>query len=107
MIFLLAVIAKMLWIEGPWGWVLIGVAAAVEVGESFLWLRWNRRRRAKVGVEVLEGAAAVVLSPCRPDGQVRVQGEIWAARCEEGASPGERVVVERVDGLTLTVRPAP
>jgi membrane protein implicated in regulation of membrane protease activity len=106
-IFLLAVIAKVLWVEGPWGWVLIGVAAALEVGESFLWLRWNRRRRARVGVETLEGDTAVVLSPCRPDGQVRVQGEIWAARCEEGADPGERVVVERVNGLKLTVRRTP
>jgi membrane protein implicated in regulation of membrane protease activity len=106
-IFLLAVIAKIFWVEGPWGWVLIGVAAAIEIGESFLWLAWNRRRRARVGVEVLEGATAVVLSPCQPDGQVRIQGEIWAARCEEGAGPGEQVVVERVDGLTLTVRPAP
>jgi membrane-bound serine protease (ClpP class) len=57
-------------------------------------------------VEVLVGATAVVLTPCRPEGQVRVHGEIWRAVCREGAEPEEKVVVERVDGLTLEVRRA-
>jgi membrane protein implicated in regulation of membrane protease activity len=107
MLFILAVVAKMLWVEGTWGWVLIGVAAVIEIGESYAWLAWNRRRRARVGVETLIGATAVVLTPCRPEGQLRLQGEIWTARCEEGAVPGDEVVVERVDGLTLTVRRTP
>ena len=34
-LFILAVVVKMLWVEGAWGWVLVGVAAAVEVGESY------------------------------------------------------------------------
>jgi membrane protein implicated in regulation of membrane protease activity len=32
-----------------------------------------------------------------------VRGEIWNARCEGGAQPGERIVVAAVDGLTLVV----
>jgi membrane protein implicated in regulation of membrane protease activity len=41
---------------------------------------------------------------CRPEGQVRVHGELWRARCEEGADAGDEVVVERLeDGLTLIV----
>ena len=39
-------------------------------------------------------------------GQIRLQGEIWAARCEAGAVPGDRVRVTGRDGLTLIVEPA-
>ena len=45
-----------------------------------------------------------MVTACYPDGQVRVQGEIWAARCEENAAPGDRVVVDGLDGITLRVR---
>ena len=106
MLFAVAVVAKILWIEGTWGWILVGLAAVVEIGESYAWYAWSKRRRARVGVEVLVGATAVVLTPCRPEGQVRVHGEIWRAVCREGAEPEEKVVVERVDGLTLEVRRA-
>jgi membrane protein implicated in regulation of membrane protease activity len=34
---------------------------------------------------------------------VRLGGEIWEARCESGASPGDRVRVTGRDGLTLVV----
>jgi membrane protein implicated in regulation of membrane protease activity len=104
MIFILAVVVKMLWVEGPWGWVLVGVAAVIEIGESYLWIRWSRRRQVQVGAETLEGAEGIVITSCRPDGQIRVQGEIWAARCDESADPGDRVIVEVVDGLLLRVR---
>jgi membrane protein implicated in regulation of membrane protease activity len=105
-LFVLAVLAAVLWIEGTLGWVLVGIAAVVEVGETFFWVWWSgKRRRAKVGAETLLGLEAVVVTACRPEGQVRVQGEIWRARCEERAGPGDRVVVESVDGLTLRVRP--
>ena len=40
-------------------------------------------------------------------GQVFVNGELWRARCEDGADPGTRVKVLAVDGLTLDVRPEP
>ena len=49
---------------------------------------------------------AEVVSPCRPLGEVRVRGELWRARCEEGADVGETVRIERLDGLTLVVRQA-
>jgi membrane protein implicated in regulation of membrane protease activity len=103
-LFILAVVAAILWVDSPWGWVLIGVAAAIEVGESFFWLRWSRRRRARVGAETLIGKSAVVVLPCRPEGQVRVEGELWQARCEEGADAGEEVTVQALDLLTLSVR---
>jgi membrane protein implicated in regulation of membrane protease activity len=45
----------------------------------------------------------VVVVACRPEGQVRVLGELWRARCEEGADPGDEVVVERLEPELLLV----
>ena len=42
---------------------------------------------------------------CRPVGQVRLDGEIWEARCEAGASPGDQVRVIGRDKLALLVEP--
>jgi membrane protein implicated in regulation of membrane protease activity len=36
---------------------------------------------------------------------VRVRGEIWQARCEDGAEAGDALEVVAVEGLTLVVRP--
>jgi membrane-bound serine protease (ClpP class) len=82
---------------------LIVGGAAVEVAESVFWIRFSRRRRAVTGAEALVGARAVVVAPCRPDGQVRVHGELWRARCGRGAAAGETVTVRAVEGLTLVV----
>ncbi|HSC50137.1 MAG TPA: NfeD family protein, partial [Gaiellaceae bacterium] len=57
------------------------------------------------GAQTLIGKEAVVSEPCRPAGQVRLDGEIWQARCSAGASPGDRVRVVGRDGLTLLVEP--
>lgn len=87
----------------PWGILLIVAAAAVDVGESLFWIWLSKRRRASVGTEALVGQTATVARPCRPLGYVRLKGELWQARCEEGADPGDQVRVVAVDGLTLVV----
>jgi membrane-bound serine protease (ClpP class) len=85
--------------------VLVVAAAVLEVAETMFWIRFSRRRRIQVGAETLIGAEGVVTETCRPLGQVRLAGELWQARCEAGADPGERVrVVGRTD-LTLLVEP--
>jgi membrane protein implicated in regulation of membrane protease activity len=48
-----------------------------------------------------------VVAQCRPHGHVRVEGELWRARCEEGADKGELVRVRALEGLTLVVERAP
>ena len=50
------------------------------------------------------GAEGIAASDCRPEGRVRVHGEIWRATCPDGASAGEPIVVESVTALTLQVR---
>jgi membrane-bound serine protease (ClpP class) len=60
-------------------------------------------RRSFVGSEV------EVRTTLDPEGQVWNEGALWRARLHGGAGParpGDRVVVEAVDGLTLVVRPA-
>jgi membrane-bound serine protease (ClpP class) len=90
-------------LPSPWGLVAVAAGALIEVAEAFILIRVSRRRRAQVGAETLVGAPAEVVVPCRPDGQVRVQGELWRARCQDGADVGETVRVRRLDGLTLLV----
>lgn len=100
-----AILLAVFVVEGPWGLVLVGAAGVLEVGESLFWIRLSRRKPAQTGREALVGARARVVSDCRPDGQVRVYGELWQARCSAGADVGELVRVRMVDGLTLDVEP--
>jgi membrane-bound serine protease (ClpP class) len=86
-----------------WGLVAVTVAAAVEIGEFFFWIWLSRRRGVQAGVEALVGKTARVVAPCRPEGRVRVEGELWRARCEAGADVGESVRITSVEGLTLEV----
>ncbi|MDX6724754.1 MAG: hypothetical protein QOD73_3158 [Solirubrobacteraceae bacterium] len=67
-------------------------------------------RRARTGPEALVGRVGVVRNELEPMGQVFVDGALWRARpCWEDPEvlrEGDPVVVERVQGLTLSVRRA-
>ncbi len=93
-------------LDEPWSWVAVTVGAGWEIAETVLLVRWSQRRRTAVGTEALAGVRAVVAADCLPDGQVRVVGELWQARCAAGARAGETVVVRAVHGLMLVVEPA-
>ena len=86
-----------------WGVVAVAAAAAVEVAEIFFWVWLSRRSRVRFGPETLIGAAATVVTACRPYGQVRVEGELWTAHCPAGAEVGDAVRVRALQGLTLVV----
>jgi membrane-bound serine protease (ClpP class) len=62
-----------------------------------------RHSPVEVGPQLIAGSIGEV----RADGLVFVNGELWQARAAGGEQlrPGERVRVESLDGLTLTVRP--
>jgi membrane-bound ClpP family serine protease len=51
------------------------------------------------------GLAAEVLDWSGDRGQVRVRGEIWAARSDAPLVPGGRAVVIGQSGLTLVLAP--
>jgi membrane protein implicated in regulation of membrane protease activity len=89
----------------PWGIPLIAAAAGVEVGESFFWIWLSKRRRAAVGAEALLGRTARVVRPCRPLGYVRLDGELWQARCAAGADRGADVRITALEGMSRVVEP--
>ena len=65
------------------------------------------RRPVVSGREAMIGQAGTVIGPT-DDGQwwITVLGERWHARSTTALKPGERVRVDRIDGLTLDVSPA-
>ena len=105
MILLVAFALALFVLPAPWGVVAVVGAAAVEVAEVWLWFRWSKRRRVAVGLETLVGRRATAATVCRPRGQARIDGELWAAHCDMGADAGDplEVVAVDADGLTLHV----
>jgi membrane-bound serine protease (ClpP class) len=100
---LVLAIAGLFVLPDPWRWIALPLAAAIEVGEVFLWILFLRRYRVTTGAEGLVGERAEVIAACAPTGRVKLRGEIWKARCEAGAERGALVRVAAVDGLTLVV----
>jgi membrane protein implicated in regulation of membrane protease activity len=104
-LFVIGLLLALFVLPSPWGLVAVGVGAALDLAETGFFLWWSRRRRATVGVQSLVGRTAVAIGELRPEGQVRVDGEIWRARCERGCDAGSAVVIRAVADLTLEVDP--
>ena len=106
MLFLIALLLAFFVLPRPWGVIAVAVGAALDIAETSVFWWWSNRRRAMVGVESLVGKVGVAISDLWPDGQAKIDGEIWSARCEGGCDVGTSVVVRSVEGLTLVVEPA-
>jgi membrane-bound ClpP family serine protease len=71
-----------------------------------------RRRRIGTGTEALVGRVGVLQHWSQAEGRVYLEGSLWRARpswpndMPDPLREGDRVVVERVTGLTLGVRKA-
>jgi membrane-bound ClpP family serine protease len=105
-LFLIGVLLAVFVLPSPWGLVAIGVGAAMDIAETGIFLWWSKRPKASVGVETLVGAVGIAVGELWPEGQVRVNGEIWNGRCIGGCEAGTRIVVRAVNGLMLEVEPA-
>ena len=99
--FLIVGFVLLLLLPSPWNLIGFAVCLLLFLGELAFWKLKYRHRRAQTGVETLIGKTATVTSVCRPDGQVHLDGEIWEARCAEGADAGDTVAVVSRDHLTL------
>jgi membrane-bound serine protease (ClpP class) len=106
MLFLLALVLALIFLPWPWNFAVIVIVAACEAAVAFFGIRYSRRRRARVGVETMIGETGVVLTPLAPDGQVKIDGEIWQAHSDGDAPVGATVRVRGVHGLTLDVERA-
>ncbi len=69
----------------------------------------SQRRRTVTGAAGMIGQRATVADaiPAGGTGRVSLLGEIWTARSSEAAAAGSAVEVVAIEGLVLTVRPAP
>jgi membrane-bound serine protease (ClpP class) len=89
--------------------VPIVIFTAALLGGFFVWMAGKavqaRHRKVHTGAEELIGAHGVVRTPLDPLGHVFVQGALWRARSDTALAEGDRVVVDRIEGLTLTVSP--
>lgn len=105
LLLVLALIAAVFWLSPPWSYLAVIAAGVWEVIEVTIFVWYSKRRRARTGAEALPGLRGTVVEACRPTGQIRVVGELWRATCEEGADPGDTVVVESLGAnLTLIVK---
>jgi membrane-bound ClpP family serine protease len=94
--------------------IVVGLVLALVAGVALLSVVRGvvsvSRRRTSTGAEGLVGQVGEVRNELEPVGQVFVDGALWRARPsvmeEELRRQGVPVVVERVQGLTLSVRRA-
>lgn len=101
--FLLLGILLLVVLPSEWKVPVFLLCLGLFIGEIVFWSRRVRGIPRGTGDETLVGRTATVVTECRPDGQVRLGGEIWKARCHAGADVGERVVVSARDDLRLLV----
>jgi membrane protein implicated in regulation of membrane protease activity len=102
---LIVAIVIALFVPWPWKLLVLGAGIVAEIGEIVWGRRLARRWRPKTGAEAMVGMHAEVVSAMRPNGQVRVSGELWEARSSAEADIGDTVVVRGMEGLTLVVEP--
>ena len=102
---IIVAVVLLLFLPSPWDVIGFVIVLLLWFVELYGWSRTVRHQRRAVGAETLIGRIAVVSAPCRPSGQVRLDGETWEARCDAGAGEGERVRVIGRDGLLLIVEP--
>ena len=87
-------------------WLVIIPTVAVTAGIFLFALTAGVRalsRRPQLGAEALVGATGTAYGPLTPDGQIKLQGEIWRAMADRPTPDGATVRVVGVEGLTLRV----
>ncbi len=105
MVFIIGVTLAIIFLDWPWRLLVMIPLALFELLEVMLWLKL-RRARSITGAEAMEGMGGVALTNCEPEGQVRVKGQTWEARCRDGVGAGEQITVIRMDGIRLEVERA-
>lgn len=89
--------------------VLIAGVVIFELIEHFLfpfvWSFIMRTRKSSCGIESMEGKTVQVKDWCDREGRVSFEGELWKAVSSTKLLPGDIAVVQKVEGLVMTVAP--
>lgn len=88
--------------------LVIGVVAFEVIEHAALPLFWAIKDRKKVsicGAQGMQGKPGLVERWETKCGKVTVDGVLWNAECASALSPGQKVRIEKVRGLTLVVEP--
>jgi membrane-bound serine protease (ClpP class) len=64
-----------------------------------------RRKPAATGAEQMLAEQGTVIDWSGTSGNIRIRGEVWAARASRSLAPGDAVRVTNRDGLVLDVEP--
>jgi membrane-bound serine protease (ClpP class) len=70
------------------------------------WYIKNRKRRSVSGVPGMLGKVGEVRHWQEGEGKIFVNGELWSAVSTDTLVAGDKAVVEKVEGLTLNVKPS-
>jgi membrane protein implicated in regulation of membrane protease activity len=106
MVLVVSVLLALFVLPDPWPVPAVLAAVVWEVVTIPIWIRLSRRDPPRLGPETLTGTLCEVIEACRPTGVVRMRGEHWSTRCDDGADVGEVVRIRGRNGLELLVERA-
>jgi len=82
---------------------VVSVSAAFFLFALIMVVRAHRRRPT-TGREGLVGGRGVATTDLKPEGVVEIRGELWNAVADEAIKAGEKIQVEAIDGMQVTVK---
>jgi membrane-bound ClpP family serine protease len=69
------------------------------------WFLKERKRRSVCGISGMLGKVGEVKQWQNNEGKIFVHGELWKADSKFPLLPGDKVVIQKLDGLTVRVIP--
>ncbi len=99
-------LALVLFLVLPWPYALAAYVLIVSVSLLGYWKVLQALRRPPVtGRKAMIGARAEVTRSKPGESEVRYRGETWQATSNQALLPGQEVIIEDIEGLTLRVVP--
>ena len=99
LIFLLYHFSMDIWVFG----LVIVIIAALIIFIAYIFL--PHLKKPVTGVEGMIGMTGVAMETLNLEGMVRIRGEVWSAESNDNmVDRGEKIVVEKVNGLSLIVK---
>lgn len=106
LLLLVPVILLGLFLFLPWTTALAIAAPVLGAAVLLVWCGWRAlRRRAVTGLEALVGGQGEAATDLKPEGLVRLRGELWTAEAREPVARGGRIEGVGVRGTKVVVQP--